>query len=169
MADVLPRGADAGHAAVGCDRADARRRAVTNRTLALLHRRRPASATVAAMRLALLVVLLLTGVAGADVYKSKAAKVSIDIPKKWSVTATDELIRAASPNNEVGLVLWVIEKADVKAALEKLEAELYSSVSGLKWVDKVKKLKVNKIKGSWVEGVGVSSRSTKLDVIVFVA
>jgi len=121
------------------------------------------------MRLALLVLLLMTGAAGADNYKSKAAKVSLDIPKKWSVTASDELIRAASANNEVALVMWVVDKPDVKAALSKLESELYSSISGLKWFDKTKKVKVHKLAGTWVEGVGVSSRQTQLDVIVLVA
>jgi hypothetical protein len=127
------------------------------------------------MRISLLTLLivalvtLLGGIAGADVYKSKAGRVSIDIPKTWQVDATDELIRAASANSEVALVLWVVASADVKAALAKLEAELYSSVMSLRWVDKAKKLRVNKLKGTWVEGVGVSSRATQLDVIVFVA
>jgi hypothetical protein len=33
----------------------------------------------------------------------------------------------------------------------------------------MKKMKVNKLPGTWVEGVGVSGRATQLDVIVFVA
>src|SRR5687767_10458458 len=122
-------------------------------------------AKMTAMRWAVLFVILLVGVASADVHKSQAGKVSIDIPKKWQVTATDELVRAASANNEVALVMWIVETPDLKAALTKLEGELYSSIQGLKWVDKVKKLKVNKLPGSWVEGVGVSSRETQLDVI----
>ncbi|HEY5926093.1 MAG TPA: hypothetical protein VIV11_30615 [Kofleriaceae bacterium] len=109
------------------------------------------------------------GVAGADLHKIKAAKVQVDIPKKWTVTATDELVKAASANNEVALVVWVVDSPDVKEAVKKLEGELYSSIQNLKWVDKTKKLTVNKLKGTWIEGVGVSSRSTQLDVIVFVA
>jgi len=119
--------------------------------------------------LSLLIVMLVAGVAGANVHKNKAAKVSVDIPKKWSVDAKDELIRATSPNNEVAVVLWVADSPDVKAALTKLEGELYSAIKGLKWVDNTKKLKVNGIKGTWVEGVGLSGRATQLDVIVFVA
>ena len=121
------------------------------------------------MRLALVFLLAFTGIAGADVHASKTGKVTIDIPKGWQVTATDELIRAASANNEVALVLWVVDKPDVKEALTKLEGELYSAISGLRWIDKTKKLKVNKLPATWVEGVGVSSRSTQLDVIVLVA
>jgi len=124
------------------------------------------------MRTALSIImtlLVLGSTAGAEVYKSKVGKISIDIPKKWSVTAQDVLIRAASPNSEVALVVWVVDSPDVKEALKKLEGELYSAVSGLKWVDKTKKLTVNKLAGTWVEGVGVSSRQTQLDVVVFVA
>lgn len=121
------------------------------------------------MAIVILAVTGIAGVAGADVYKSKAGKVSIDIPKKWQVMAQDELVRAASPNNDVAVVLWVVESGDVKAALKKLEGELYSAVQSLRWVDRTKKLKVNKVAGTWVEGVGVSSRSTQLDVIAFIA
>jgi hypothetical protein len=127
------------------------------------------------MRVALLPLLVLAGVslaagvASADVYKSTAGKVSIAIPKKWQVDAKDEMIRAASPNGEVAVVMWIVDSPDVKAAVTRLEGELYSSIQGLKWVDKTKKLKVNKLAGTWVEGVGVSSRSTQLDVVVFVA
>lgn len=123
------------------------------------------------MRTALSLVILaaLASVANADVYKSKAGKVSVDIPKKWQVTATDELIRAASADSQVAFVMWIVESPEVKDALKKLEGELYSSIQSLRWVDKTKKMKVNKLAGTWVEGVGVSSRSTQLDVLVFVA
>jgi hypothetical protein len=121
------------------------------------------------LSLSLLCLVLVSGVAAADVYKSKAAKVSVEIPKTWSVDAKDELIRAASANNEVAVVMWVVDTPDVKPALTKLEGELYSAIKSLRWVDKTKKLKVNKLKGTWVEGVGVSGRATQLDVIVFVA
>lgn len=122
-----------------------------------------------ALLFAILFVIPFSGVAAADVHKSKAGKVSIDLPKKWQVTASDELVRATSPDNEVAFVMWVVDSPDLKAALKKLEGELYSSIQGLRWVDKVKKLKVNKLPASWVEGVGVSSRATSLDVLVLVA
>jgi hypothetical protein len=118
---------------------------------------------------ALLVLLMLAGAAHADVYTSKAAKASIDIPKKWSVTATDELVRGVSPDNNVAFVFFVADSADTKAALTKLEGELYSSVQGLKWVDKTKKLKINKLPATWVEGVGVAGSGAQLDVLVVVA
>jgi hypothetical protein len=121
------------------------------------------------MRLALVLLLAFGGLASADVHRNKAGKVSIDIPKKWTVDVKDEMIRAVSPSNEVALVVFIVESADVKAALTKLEGELYSSVQGLKWVDKPKKLKVNKLAATFVEGVGVSSRATQLDVLVTVA
>ena len=122
-----------------------------------------------AMRWAVLFVILFTGVATADVHKSTAGKVSIDIPKKWTADVKDDLIRASSPNQEVALFFWVVDSPDVKPALTKLEGELYSSIQGLKWVDKTKKLAINKLPATWIEGVGVSSRETQLDVLVVVA
>lgn len=119
--------------------------------------------------LSVLVLMFVGGVAGAEVYKSQAGKVSIDIPKKWTVSPKDDLVRAESANHEVAFVMWVVDSPDVKQALTKLEGELYSSIQGLKWVDNMKKMKVNKLPGTWVEGVGVSGRATQLDVIVFVA
>ena len=122
------------------------------------------------MRAAFLVLLVLTGLAHADVHASKAGKVSVDIPKKWSVVnATDELVRAASPDGAVAFVMWVVESSDTKDGLKKLEGELYSSIQGLRWVDKVKKLKVNKLPATWVEGAGVNARAAQLDVLVVVA
>ena len=123
------------------------------------------------MRAALVLVFVLLGggVAHADLKTSKVGKVSIDIPKKWSVTATDELVRAASPNNEIALVMWVVDTTDTKKALTKLEGELYSSIQGLKWVDNAKKLKINRLPATWVEGVGVGHNAAQLDVLVVIA
>jgi hypothetical protein len=122
------------------------------------------------MRAAFVVLLLLTGLADADVHASKAGKVSVDIPKKWSVVnASDELIRAASPDNAIAFVLWLSESTDTKDALKKLEGELYSSIQGLRWVDKTKKLKINKLPATWVEGAGVNGNAAQLDVLVVVA
>jgi hypothetical protein len=125
------------------------------------------------MRAAFVVVLLLlTGIgsARADVHASKAGKVSVDIPKKWSlINGTDELIRAASPDSAVAFVLWVVEPTDTKAALKKLEGELYSSIQGLRWFDKTKHLKINKLPATWVEGAGVNAAAAQLDVLVVIA
>lgn len=121
------------------------------------------------MRAAFVFLLLLTGIAHADVYASKAGKVSIEIPKPWAVNASDELIRAASPDSAVALVMWVVDSTDPKAALTRLEGELYSSIQGLKWVDKTKRLKINGLKATWIEGAGVNARAAQLDVLVVVA
>ncbi|HUS31053.1 MAG TPA: hypothetical protein VMZ53_21230 [Kofleriaceae bacterium] len=119
--------------------------------------------------LVLLFALVSTRAAHADVYPSKAGKVSIDVPKKWTVNATDELVRASSPDNAVAFVFWVIDSPDVKPAVKKLEGELYSSIQGLRWVDKTKKLKINGLPATWVEGVGVNAAESQLDVLVVVA
>jgi hypothetical protein len=121
------------------------------------------------MRIALLLLLALAGTAAADVHASQAGKVSIDIPQKWTVAATDEMVKSSSPDNQVALVMWVVDTTDLKESIKKLEGELVSAVQGLKWVDKVKKLKVNGIPATFVEGIGVSSRATSLDILVMVA
>jgi hypothetical protein len=122
------------------------------------------------MRAAFVVLLLLAGIAHADVHASKAGKVSVDIPKTWTlVNASDELIRAVSPDSAVAFVLWLSDSADTKAALRKLEGELYSSIQSLRWVDKTKKLKIGKLPATWVEGAGVNAAAAQLDVLVVVA
>jgi hypothetical protein len=122
------------------------------------------------MRAAFVVLLLLTGLAHADVHASKMGKVSVDIPKKWSVVnATDELVRAASPDGAIAFVMWVVESSDANDGLKKLEGELYSSIQGLRWLDNVKKVKLNKLAATWVEGAGVNARAAQLDVLVVVA
>jgi hypothetical protein len=119
--------------------------------------------------LVLLIALTATRVAHADVYPSKAGKVSVDVPKAWSVNATDELIRAASPDNAVAFVFWVVASTDVKENVKNLEKELYSSIQGLRWVEKTKKLKINGMAATWVEGIGVNASEAPLDVLVVVA
>lgn len=128
------------------------------------------------MRAALVVLLTLLvtafagGVARADVHASKTGKASVTIPKKWTViNESDELVRAVSPDGQVALVFWITEPLETKDAIKKLESELYSSIQGLRWVDKVKKLKINGIAATWVEGVGVNAKSSQLDVLVVVA
>ncbi len=123
------------------------------------------------MRAAVVLLLtLLCSVASADALELKAGKISVDIPKTWAVNVKDEppLIRAASADNAVAFILWVVDSTDTKAALTKLEGELYSSIQGLKWVEKTKKLKINKIPTTWVEGVGVNAAGAQLDVLVVV-
>jgi hypothetical protein len=121
------------------------------------------------MRLVFVFLLALTATARADVHASKAGKVSVDIPKTWTVTATDELVRAASPDNQVAFFFWIVETADVKTNVKQLEKELYSSIQGLRWVNKTKKLKINGLRASWVEGVGINVASSQLDVLVVIA
>jgi hypothetical protein len=85
------------------------------------------------------------------------------------VTASDELVRAVSPDGQVALVFWVVDSAETKEGIKTLEKELYSSVQSLRWVDKVKKVKINKLPATWVEGAGVNAAGNQLDVLVVVA
>ncbi|NVB79442.1 MAG: hypothetical protein HOV81_13690 [Kofleriaceae bacterium] len=123
------------------------------------------------MRSALvLFVLLATATAArADVHEVKAGKVSVDLPKKWAVDTKDDVIRAVSPDNQVAWVLVVVDTPEVKAALTRLEGELYSAVQGLRWIDSTKKKKIHTLPSTIVQGVGVSARATQLDVLVVVS
>ena len=118
---------------------------------------------------ALLLLCFLAGSASAGVHASKVGKVSITLPEKWAFTEKDELVRASSPDNSVAFVFWVVDSPDVKKALSTLEHELYSAVQGLRWVDKMKKLKINAIPATFVEGVGVNAQAAQLDILVTVA
>jgi predicted Zn-dependent protease len=124
---------------------------------------------VAAWLLPLAILLLTSAPAGAERHAATAGKVTVDLPKDWKVDAAADMIRAASADDAIAFALFVVATADAKAALQKLERDLYSSVQGLKWVDRQKKVKINKLAGTFVEGVGVSARSTQLDVLVLVA
>jgi hypothetical protein len=121
------------------------------------------------MRRALLVLCFLAGTAHAGAHASKAGKVQITLPEKWAYTESDELVRASSPDNSVAFVFWIVDSADVKTALSTLEKELYSSVQGLRWIDKLKKLKINAIPATFVEGIGVNAQAVQLDLLVTVA
>ena len=118
---------------------------------------------------ALLVLCFLAGAAHAGVHASKAGKVQITLPEKWAFTETDELVRASSPDNSVAFVFLIVDSPDVKKALATLEHELYSAVQGLRWVDNLKKLKINAIPATFVEGVGVNAQAAQLDILVTVA
>jgi hypothetical protein len=117
----------------------------------------------------LLLLLLLTATAAADVHPVKGAQVSVDVPKAWSVDAKDDLLRAVSPDSAVAFVVMTVDTTDTKENLKLLEGELYSSISGLRWVDKVKKVKINKLPATWVEGAGANVQAHQLDVLVVIA
>lgn len=119
--------------------------------------------------LALFVLLVTATAARADVHEVKAAKVSLDLPKKWSVEVKDEMVRAASDDNEIAFALLVLDKPDTKAALTRLEGELYSAVQGLKWIDKTTKMTIHRLPSTLIQGAGVSGRATTLDVLVVVS
>jgi hypothetical protein len=122
------------------------------------------------MRAALVVVLLLLpAIAAADVHTIKGAQVSVDVPKAWPVDVKDDLLRAVSPDSAVAFIVMTVDTMDTKENLKLLEGELYSSISGLRWVDKVRKVKINKLPATWVEGAGVNVQANQLDVLVVIA
>jgi hypothetical protein len=119
------------------------------------------------MTKSLAIVLLLTGIAVADVHTNKVAKVAVDVPKTYKLTEQDDLMRGESADKAVALLLWVVDTGDPDAALEKLSGELYSMVGSLAW-DKPRTEKVNGLAATWIDGTGRSVGNT-LDLRVVLA
>jgi hypothetical protein len=97
---------------------------------------------------------------------SKAAKVTLDVPKGWKVDVKDDTMRGESGDKQVALLMWVVDSADVDAATKKLDGELYSAVASLKW-GKPTAAKVHGLKASYIDGTG-RAVSGELDVKVIV-
>jgi len=116
---------------------------------------------------ALLVLLVLGGVAAADVHTNKTAKVTLDIPKSYKMTEQDELMRGESGDKAVALFFWVVDTSDPDEAIKKLTAELYSMVGSLQW-DKPKAEKVHGLDAKWIDGTGRSVGNT-LDIRMVLA
>ena len=72
------------------------------------------------MRKLVLAVLAWSAVAAADVHTNKVAKVSLDIPKTYTMTEQDELMRGESGDKAVALLFWVVETNDPDEAIKKL-------------------------------------------------
>lgn len=119
------------------------------------------------MRKLVLAVLAWSAVAAADVHTNKVAKVSLDIPKTYTMTEQDELMRGESGDKAVALLFWVVDTNDPDEAIKKLTSELYSMVGSLQW-DKPKADKVNGLSVRWIDGTGRSVGNT-LDIRVLLA
>ena len=115
-------------------------------------------------RVAVALVLAWGAVAAAEVRTSKAAQVSIEIPASWKIDAKDELMRGESADKSVALFFWVVDSADAKEALKKLDGELYQAIAKLTW-EPAKATKIHGLAASYVDGHGTSvgSRSSTAD------
>ena len=115
----------------------------------------------------LLVLVALCSAAVADVHTNKVAKVSLDVPKTYSMTEQDEVMRGESSDKAVALLFWVVDTNDSDEAIRKLTGELYSMVGSLQW-DKPKADKLNGLPVKWIDGTGRSVGNT-LDIRVVLA
>lgn len=112
-------------------------------------------------------MLAWSAVAAADVHTNKLARVSLDIPKTYSMTDQDDLMRGESADKAVALLFWVIDSNAPDAAIKRLTSELYAMVGSLRW-DKPKPGKLNRLPVTWIEGTG-RSVGNSLDIRVLVA
>jgi hypothetical protein len=108
-----------------------------------------------------------SAIAAADVHANKTAKVSLDIPKTYTMTEQDDLMRGASSDKAVALLFWVIDTNDPDEAIKKLTGELYSAVGSLQW-DKPKADKLNGLPVKWIDGTG-RSVGNHLDISMVLA
>jgi hypothetical protein len=119
------------------------------------------------MMKALVVLVVLGGIAAADVHTNKAAKVSVDIPKTYKLTETDDVIRGESADKAVAVFYWNVDTGDAAEATKKLGQELYAAVGSLSW-NKPTSGKLNGLDVQWITGTGRSVGNT-LDISVVLA
>lgn len=105
--------------------------------------------------LSLLAIMILSAAAGADTQTHGGAKVSITVPEGYTskIEAGDILVMQ-SKDGTVGLLLWVVEKADAAEAIKLLDKGLEGKVSDAKW-GKLTKTNINALKG--IKNVGTAT------------
>jgi hypothetical protein len=98
-------------------------------------------------------LLVLSGIASADVVTVKAAKLTLDVPKTWKIDIKDVSIKGESKDKEIALLVWTVDTADAAAAQKTIEGEIYSAVASLKW-GKPTTAKVHGLGVSYLDGIG---------------
>src|SRR5690348_15070079 len=115
-----------------------------------------------------LAVLALASTASADVHRLEPAKISVDLPSSWHVDAkTPTVIRGASPDNGVALVLWVIDDPSLSAATKAIDAQLVGVVKHQKW-GRAQEDDLHGMHAYAVDGTGVSGGGNVVDLFVMV-
>src|SRR5258706_15766867 len=122
------------------------------------------------MRLFVVVLALVIGVrtAAADVKKNASAKVSVDIPSAWKLETNAKvpgMMTAESKDKAVGLIFWVVDKADTKEAIGLLDKALAGKVTDWKW-SKLEEVNLNGMKG--VKNVGTAKVENKAAFVMVV-
>jgi len=135
--------------------------------------------------------LLGVSAAGANVHVNATGQVSLDIPSSWKVTDSTKgktqkggssgMLVAQSKDDAVGLIFWVVGKADAKQAIKFLDNALRDKIKDAKW-DKAQDANINGMKGIRNGGTAtidgkeavlmlaiVGPTPTKKGVIVFAA
>jgi hypothetical protein len=121
----------------------------------------------------LIMLLLASGIAHANVYPSNTGKVSVDVPDSWKINETDEVVKWVSSNDQVTLALWVFETTDVAQVTKRLEDELVLAVDDLTWGQPTKAsvngLAVSNVDGRATFQVRPNSPKQALDIRVMIA
>jgi len=106
--------------------------------------------------------------AHADMKVHKAAKVSLDIPEGWKITAANETdMVILEPKEEVLVILRVLEASALDKATKDVDAFIAKSVDKVKWEDKAKPTKLNGMDALALEGTGLY-KGTPVDLGVLV-
>lgn len=118
--------------------------------------------------LIVLVVIALAATASADVHVLAPAKVTVDIPAAWHVDAkAANIIRAASPDKAIALVLWSIDDPSLSAATKEIDAQLVGVVKHQKW-GRAQEDNLNGMHAYAVNGSGVSGGGNTVALFVIV-
>ena len=106
------------------------------------------------LALTVLSVLLIPALSLAKTHTHAPAKVQVDIPDNWKVEAEDDTLSATSADETLGLVFTILAASDVDAALDALDEELSSFITGLRPTGDAKPATVNGMRGVSVDGKG---------------
>jgi hypothetical protein len=118
--------------------------------------------------LVVLVVTALAATASADVHVLAPAKVSVDIPASWHIDAkASNMIRAASADQAVALVLWSIDDPSLSAATKEVDAQLVGVVKHQKW-GRAQEDDLHGMRAYAVDGSGVSGGGNTVDLFVMI-
>ena len=94
------------------------------------------------MKKSLVILMMLAGIAAADVHTIESAKLSFDAPKTYKLTEQDTQMKGESEDKAVALALWLVDSGDVDKAKAAVASQFYSALASLSW-DKPKPAKVN--------------------------
>ena len=101
----------------------------------------------------LVVLMMLAGVAAADVHTNKTAKLSFDAPKTYKLSEQDTQMKGESDDKAVALAFWLVDSGDADKAKQSVATELYTALGSIQW-DKPKPERLNGLAAVSIDGTG---------------